>query len=114
MAEGTKYKNVDVALDDVTSDTQRQPVPGAEGGVAIYGVAIVRQNFVDAALPAGAQVKLYFGPGGDEILLSDDLVSFEFPCGHSTGIYFANTVALPAKVLRLLVDYSGGLVTYAR
>lgn len=109
--DGTAYRNLAVPLDSVVPDVQKRAVDGAEPGNLIYGVYIVRQNFVDNPLPAGAQVKLYFGAGGDEIIVTDDTVSFEFPCGHSGGVFFSNAVALVGKSVRLLVDYSGITVT---
>lgn len=106
MPDETSYRNVDVPLDNVIPDTSRRPIDGIEPGTLIYGVYIMRQNFVDNPLPAGAQIKLYFGQN-DEVILADDLVSFTFPCGHDGGVFFSNGVALAGKRLRLLVDYSG-------
>jgi len=103
---GTSYRNVDVPLDAVIPDASRRPIDGAEPGNVIYGVYIMRQNFTDNPIPAGAQVKLYFGQN-DEIILSDDVVSFKFACGHDGGVFFSNAVALAGKRIRLLVDFSG-------
>lgn len=102
----TTYVNLSVPLDSVVTDVQRKYVDGAQKGVLIYGVYIVKQNFVDNPIPTGAQVKLYFGEN-DEIILADDMVAFEFPCGHDGGILFSNATALAGKSIRLLVDYSG-------
>lgn len=107
MAENdTSYRNLSVPLDNVVTDVQRRFVDGAEKGAVIYGVYVVPANFVDSPLPAGSQVKLFFGDN-DEIILTDQTVAFEFPCGHDGGIYFSNAVALANKSVRLLVDYSG-------
>lgn len=108
------YRNVDVPLDDVVTTTQRRVVNGAEPGATIYGVALMPNSFADPPLPVGSQVRLYFGASNDEILLTEDLTGFQFPCGHDGGIYFSNGVALAGKVVRLLVDFGGGMaVTYA-
>ena len=109
------YRNVEIDLENVVTPEQRRVVPGAEAGVTVYGVAVVPQNFTDPPLPLGAQVRLHFGAAGDEIILTDNLVAFEFACGHDGGIYFSNALGLPGERLRLLLDFSGGMgVEYAR
>ena|SRR5689334_2128325 len=103
----TAYRNARIPLDNVVTDTQRKYVDEIQKGTVVYGIYVVRANFVDNPLPAGAQVKLFFGDGNDEVILSDDMVSFEFPCGHDGGILFSNAVALSGKEIRLLCDMSG-------
>jgi len=103
----TAYHNVEIPLDNVVSADQKSVVPGAEPGQIIYSVALVLANFTDDAVPTGAQVRLFFGQN-DEIILSNNNASFEFPCGHDDGVFFSNGVALAGKKVRLLVDNVGG------
>lgn len=108
----TSYRNVDLDLSSVVTPEQKRPVDGAQSGVTIYGVYIVAANYLDNPLPVGAQVKLSFGQN-DPIILTDELTSFEFPCGMDEGVFYTNEAALATKVLRLLIDYSGMGIGYA-
>ena len=107
-----QYRNVEIDLETVVDSAQKRVVPGAEPGNTVYGVSVVPQNFTDPPLPLGAQVRLHFGAAADEVILTDNLVAFEFPCGHDGGVYFSNAVALPGERVRLLLNYSPMGVNY--
>ena len=108
-----QYRNVEIPLDEVVDPVQKRVVDGAQPGVTVFGVSIVPQNFADPPLPLGAQVRLHFGAAADEIILTENLVAFDFPCGHDGGIFFSNAVALPGEKVRLLLNYSSMGVSYA-
>jgi hypothetical protein len=108
-----QYRNIDLDLSAAHPSGSRVVVEGTQGSV-IRGLYLARNTFIDDPVPTGAEVRIYLGTG-EEILLSNDLSGFEFnECGHDGGIFWNNAVALAGKKLRLLVDYSGVGVQYAR